>query len=93
MVDPRLRGIPYRMDRIEEMLLTKLHRVLASMVAGLLISCAGIWAGKPPPCPPLTEPAVDDVEEMVTDNTHEALLLWVSEVDRYCDGIKAMREN
>lgn len=61
------------------------------VVASLLISCVGTWVGSPPPCPPFTEEAVDDVEEMVVTDTHKFLVLWISEMDKYCDGIKAMR--
>lgn len=81
------------MDKIGEINSMKFCHVLAFGAASFLISCAGTWAGKPPPCPPFTGQAVDDIEEMVTDNDHEALLIWIGDVDRYCDGIKAMRES
>jgi len=75
------------------MLSTKLWKSLLLLGVSWSVSCAGVWAGRPPACPPITVPAVDDVEELIVSDTHEALLIWIGEVDRYCDGIKAMRGN
>ena len=92
MENPHPRGTLSRMGNLGGIDLMRSWQLLGVVSASFLISCAGTWAGKPPPCPPFTEPAVDDIEDMIDNQSHTALLLWIGDIDRYCDGIKAMRE-
>lgn len=74
------------------MLLMK--RLIALLLPELILSagCATVWAGKPPACPP---PTMESVEEMVTvmvTGNYPSLIGWISEMERYCSGIDAMRD-
>jgi len=59
------------------------------------ISCA-TWAGKPPPCPPPSQAAVNELEALMGDGPNgsspiSALEHWIGEIERYCRGIMEMR--
>ena len=63
-----------------------------------LVSCAHVWAGKPPPCPPPSDQAIEDIAELVEANEadpsrYSFVLVWVSEIERFCSALKAARGN
>jgi len=50
-----------------------------------------VWGGKPPPCPRPTDDVVRDVGSLMLSRNGDSLVIWISEMERYCEGIDAMR--
>ena len=42
-----------------------------------------------PPCPAPTLEAVTDIEDIILTEGYEDLVVWISEMDRYCSAIDA----
>ena len=55
--------------------------------------CVGVWAGKPPACPPPSHDAVDQLLVVQQSAVAPGLVGWVGEIERYCSGIDSMRGN
>ena len=74
---------------------------ISSFVLGTfasLVSCAHVWAGKPPPCPPPSDQAIEEIAVIVEENEadpsrYSFVLVWVSEIERFCSSLNAARGN
>ena len=64
---------------------------------GIVVTgCETVWGGKPPGCPAPTDPAVDEVAELVEEHERDRarygyLLRWISELERFCASLDEMR--
>ena len=64
---------------------------------GIVVTgCETVWGGKPPGCPAPTEPAIDEVAELVEEHERDRarygyLLRWSSELERFCASLDEMR--
>ena len=72
--------------------------IVLGVFAILASGCSHVWAGKPPPCPPPSDAAIEDVAELIDENEqnpgmHSMLLIWVAELARYCAALGAMRSD
>ena len=77
----------------EERLLMKKLLGLSVVVVISLTGCAGVWAGKPPACPPPSHAAVNELSAVNRAAVAYNLVEWIGEIERYCSGIDAMRED
>ncbi len=41
----------------------------------------------PPPCPGITQLAVEDLEVVIASNAFIDLEIWISEIERFCSAI------
>ena len=71
-----------------------------SVIYGLLgivvTGCETVWGGKPPGGPAPTDPAIDEVAELVEEHERDRarfgyLLRWISELERFCASLDEMR--
>ena len=72
--------------------LSILYGILTLVATG----CETVWGGKPPGCPAPTEPAIDEVAELVEEHERDRsrygyLLRWIAEVERFCTSLDEMR--
>lgn len=72
-----------------------IKKFLGLSVAAQILSagCVGVWTGKPPPCPPPSHDAVDQLLVIQQSAVAPGLVGWVGEIERYCSGIDAMRRH
>ena len=66
---------------------------LSAVVATSSIGCAGVWAGKPPACPPPSYAAVNELSVVQQAAVAHDLVAWIGEIERYCSAIDAMRKD
>jgi len=73
--------------------------VLSSIAFGIfsaIVSCSHVWAGKPPPCPSPSDGAIENIAALVEENESDPsrysfVLVWVSEIERFCSSLNAAR--
>ena len=65
----------------------------SAVVAISSIGCAGVWAGKPPACPPPSHAAVNELSVVQRAAVASNLVEWIGEIERDCSGIDAMRKD
>ena len=89
----------FSLSRFREVTLYGSVCVLALVV---LSGCATTWTNKPPPCPIAPNEAIDQAFDYYEDQEDgvdrdegmrgDPLLLYLGEIERYCDAIEALRE-
>ena len=62
----------------------------------VIVSCSHVWAGKPPPCPSPSDGAIENIAALVEENESDPsrysfVLVWVSEIERFCSSLNAAR--
>lgn len=65
---------------------------LLVVVVSLSTGCASVWAGSPPPCPYPDMDSIEDLAMIMAIGDYPNLVGWISEMERYCSGIEAMRD-
>ena len=71
---------------------------MKSLVGPLLLAvalssgCVTVWGGSPPECPPINEETFKEMVGMITEEQYRGITVWISEMERYCSSIDAMRD-
>ena len=65
--------------------------VLSPLATILFAGCVSVWGGKPPACPPTSMESVEEMATVMVTGNYPSLIGWISEMERYCSGIDAMR--
>ena len=71
-----------------------MKNLVGPLLLGVALSggCVTVWGGSPPACPPISEEVFEEMVGIIMEEEYLGVTVWLSEMERYCSSIDAMRD-